>query len=152
YDAETSKLLQANRPYLHVLETTHGYAPDQIVGRPYRELSFITPKEAAVQTFNSVVESGVASGLSEAYVKMGIDGQEMVWRRTLTPIYLRKERAREKGKKGKANFVLFSGIEITDQIRAREELERLNHLKDQFFSLASHELRTPLVPLMGYSE
>jgi two-component system, chemotaxis family, CheB/CheR fusion protein len=38
------------------------------------------------------------------------------------------------------------------QVKMREELERLDYLKDQFFSLASHELRTPLVPLMGYSE
>src|SRR5262245_15676948 len=49
YDAETAKLLEANRLYLKVLETTHGYASDQIIGRPWGELSFITSKDEAVR-------------------------------------------------------------------------------------------------------
>jgi two-component system, chemotaxis family, CheB/CheR fusion protein len=157
YDVETTELLQASRRYLDVLETAHGYARDQIIGRKWRELSFITPPEAAVEAFNSVVEGGGPSYVTEVSVKMGRDGQEMIWSRSLTPIYLREERPKkggikERGRKGKPNFILFSAIEITEQILARAELERLNYLKDQFFSLASHELRTPLVPLMGYSE
>ena len=40
--------------------------------------------------------------------------------------------------------------EAAEQLAARKELERLDHLKDEFLALASHELRTPLVPLQGY--
>jgi two-component system CheB/CheR fusion protein len=152
YDAETSELLQASRRYLDVLETAHGYPRDQIIGRKWPELAFITPPEAAVETFNSVVESESGSGLTEARVALGQEGREMVWNRSLTPIYLDKDELKEKRKRGKPTYVLFSAVEVTEQIKSREELERLNHLKDQFFSLASHELRTPLVPLMGYSE
>jgi two-component system CheB/CheR fusion protein len=97
--------------------------------------------------FNSVVETGVASSPVEIRVKMGDAGQETIWNSTLTPI-----RFDGNNGMGKVSFILFSAVEITEQVRAREQLERLDFLKDQFFSLASHELRTPLVPLMGYSE
>jgi len=147
FDAETMELLQASERYLDKLEEGHGYARDQIIGRKWRELTFSDPDEA-VQMFNSVVETGVASVPVEIRIKLGGDAdQETIWSRTLTPI-------RFAGSDGtvKVSFILFSAVEITDQVRAREQLEQLDFLKDQFFSLASHELRTPLVPLMGYSE
>jgi two-component system CheB/CheR fusion protein len=72
---------------------------------------------------------------------------ETIWSRILTPIHFVGNNGA-----GKVSFILYSAVEITDQVRAREQLEQLDFLKDQFFSLASHELRTPLVPLMGYSE
>jgi two-component system, chemotaxis family, CheB/CheR fusion protein len=144
YDAETTELLQASSRYLDKLEQGHEYAHDQIIGRKWRELTFSDPDEA-VEVFNSVVETGVASSPVEIRIKLG--GAETVWNRVLTPI-----RFGENEETGKVNYILFSAVEITEQVQAREQLERLDFLKDQFFSLASHELRTPLVPLMGYSE
>src|SRR5262245_45963786 len=144
YDAETTELLQASPRYMDKLERGHGYARDQIIGRRWRELTFSNPDEA-VKMFKSVVETGVASAPVEIHVKIG--DSETIWSRTLTPIRF----ARNDGT-GKVGFVLFSAVEVTEQVRAREQLERLDSLKDQFFSLASHELRTPLVPLTGYSE
>ena len=146
YDAETMELLQASQRYMDKLEKGHGYARDQIIGRKWRELALGDPDDA-VETFNSVVETGVASSPIEIRVKMGEAGPETIWKRTLTPIRF----AGHDGT-GKVSFILFSAVEITEQVQAREQLEQLDFLKDQFFSLASHELRTPLVPLMGYSE
>jgi len=144
YDAETMELLQASPLYLEKLEIGHGYAHDQIVGRKWRELTFSDPDEA-VEMFKSVVETGAASRKVEIRIKMG--DSETIWNRILTPIrFAGNERT------GKVNYILFSAVEITEQVRAREQLEQLDFMKDQFFSLASHELRTPLVPLMGYSE
>jgi signal transduction histidine kinase len=37
-------------------------------------------------------------------------------------------------------------------VRARQELERLNSIKDDFLSLATHELRTPLTAIQGNVE
>src|SRR4029079_12888366 len=48
--------------------------------------------------------------------------------------------------------VVVAGIEITDAVRAREQLEIVDKMKDEFLSLASHELRTPLAPLSAYAE
>ena len=146
YDAETTELLQASPRYLDKLEKGHGYIHDQIIGRKWSELTFSDPNEA-VEVFNSVVKTGVASDPLEIRVKMGDAGPETIWNRTLTPI-----RFAGTGETEKVSFILFSAVEITDQVQAREKLEQLDFLKDQFFSLASHELRTPLVPLTGYSE
>jgi signal transduction histidine kinase len=144
YDAEMTELIQASPRYMEKLEQGHGYAHDQIVGRKWRELTFSEPDEA-VEMFNSVVETGAASRPVEIRIKLG--DSETIWSRTLTPI-------RFAGNDGTGNvsFVLFSAVEVTEQVQAREQLERLDFLKDQFLSLASHELRTPLVPLSGYSE
>jgi two-component system, chemotaxis family, CheB/CheR fusion protein len=144
YDAETMELLQASPLYLEKLELGHGYARDQIVGRKWRELTFSDPDEA-VEIFKSVVETGAHSSPIEIRVKLG--DSETIWNRVLTPIHFEGNEG-----KGKVNYILFSAVDITEQVWAREKLEQLDFLKDQFFSLASHELRTPLVPLMGYSE
>jgi two-component system CheB/CheR fusion protein len=144
YDAETMELLQASSRYLEKIELGHGYARDQIIGRKWRELTFGDPDES-IEMFKSVVETGATSGQVEIRIKLG--DSETIWNRTLTPI-----RFAGNDGAGKVSFILFSAVEITEQVRAREQLEELDFLKDQFFSLASHELRTPLVPLMGYSE
>src|SRR5215813_1480420 len=144
YDAGTTELIQASPRYLDKLELGHGYARDQVVGRKWRELTFGDPDEA-VEMFNSVVETGAASRPVEIRVKLG--DSETIWSRILTPI-----RFAGSDVTGKVSFILFSAVEVTEQVRAREQLERLDFLKDQFLSLASHELRTPLVPLTGYSE
>src|SRR5262245_33559811 len=144
YDADTTELIQASPRYLDKLELGHGYVRDQVVGRKWRELTFSDPNEA-VEMFNSVVETRAASRPIEVRVKLG--DSETIWSRTLTPI-----RFAGNGGRGKVSFILFSAIEVTEQVHAREQLERLDFLKDQFLSLASHELRTPLAPLTGYSE
>ena len=42
--------------------------------------------------------------------------------------------------------------ELQASIQARQEMERLNQLQDDFLSLASHELRTPLSAIKGNAE
>jgi len=49
-------------------------------------------------------------------------------------------------------FVLVSMIDITEQVLARRELERLDIIKDDFLSLTTHELRSPLTAIMGNAQ
>ena len=49
-------------------------------------------------------------------------------------------------------YVLVSLVEVTEQVHARQEMEQLNQLKDDFLSLVGHELRTPLTAILGYAE
>jgi PAS domain S-box-containing protein len=37
-------------------------------------------------------------------------------------------------------------------LHSRDELQRLNQVKDNFLAMVSHELRTPLASILGYSE
>jgi signal transduction histidine kinase len=56
------------------------------------------------------------------------------------------------GNEDVVDFVLISAVEVTEQVKARVEIERLNQLKDDFLSLTSHELRTPLTALLGNAQ
>src|SRR5262249_1826156 len=74
----------------------------------------------------------------------GSEANSTVWDCTLIPVL--------ESNRGRVRHVVVSAVDVTDQVRAQEELERTDHLKDQFLQLASHELRTPLTPLSMYAE
>ena len=40
----------------------------------------------------------------------------------------------------------------TEQVEARQKVEDLSRLKDEFLSIASHELRTPVTSIKGYTQ
>ncbi|MFL5785792.1 MAG: ATP-binding protein [Bacteriovoracaceae bacterium] len=48
---------------------------------------------------------------------------------------------------GKINGVMVMGIEVTDQVQARETLKNSIKTRDEFLSIVSHELRTPLTSM-----
>jgi PAS domain S-box-containing protein len=50
------------------------------------------------------------------------------------------------------HFLLLHVVEITDQVRARRQVEAALHSRDEFLSIASHELRTPIAALTGQAE
>jgi signal transduction histidine kinase/PAS domain-containing protein len=157
FDARTTDLIQASPRYLDILEMVYGYPRRTIVGRKWRELAFIDPEPVSRATgsadahaaffFESLVEARTPRRLPEVQVRLGHDKQATVWDCSLTPIYFEQD-----GKPGPVEFVAISAVEITEQVRTLQRMEELDHLKDEFFSLASHELRTPLVPLMGYAD
>ncbi|HEU4630815.1 MAG TPA: ATP-binding protein [Gemmatimonadaceae bacterium] len=60
---------------------------------------------------------------------------------------------------GRVSGVFVQGIDVTAQVRARQEVERLyesvkeaNEAKRQFLAAMSHELRTPLNAVIGYAD
>jgi signal transduction histidine kinase len=118
-------------------------AREEIADRRWHELGVMAPGRDAWAVFQGAVQGAEPVRLPEVHRTVGAD--ETVWDCSLIPIATRRGDET-------IEYVLVSAVEVTDQVRAREELERLDHLKDEFLSLASHELRTPLVPLTAYSE
>ena len=43
-------------------------------------------------------------------------------------------------------------IDIVEIYRARQVLEKANHMKDEFLNIAAHELRTPIQPIIGMAQ
>ena len=144
YDAQTAALIMGSARYLELVASTSGRERSQLVGGLWYELTPLASGEEATELWKTVVENCVPLHWSEIHVKLA-DEPETVWDWNLTPI-LQKE------KPNTVQYVIVSAMEITEQTRARQEMEQLNYLKDDFLSVASHELRTPLTSIQGNAQ
>lgn len=52
----------------------------------------------------------------------------------------------------RASLAMENAKLYTEQVEARQKVEDLSRLKDEFLSIASHELRTPVTSIKGYTQ
>jgi two-component system CheB/CheR fusion protein len=145
FDAVSTELLLGSPHYLDLIAKTKELDPSSLIGRKWHELTLIAPPEEASSLWDEAMASHVQVRVSEIHLKLSPDTPETVLDCYLTPIM-------DSDKPGDVRFMLVSAIEVTEQTQAREEIEQLNRLKDDFLSLASHELRTPLTSIVGNTE
>lgn len=46
--------------------------------------------------------------------------------------------------------IFVHAVEVTEQVQARQKIEELSHLKDEFLAVASHDLCTPITSIKAY--
>jgi signal transduction histidine kinase len=145
YDAPSTRLLMASPRYLDIISHVRGLNRDELISRKWDELTAISSPEETEKLFKTVLESRAPLRLPEVHLKLPPDDQETIWSYNLIPVMnTRREDV--------VDFVLISKVDVTEQVKAREEMEQLNRLKDEFLSLASHELRSPLTSILGNTQ
>jgi two-component system CheB/CheR fusion protein len=145
FDAETTELIIGSPRYLDTASSVHGSDRNNLIGCKWQDLTFIVSSDEAVKLWNEARKSRAVVRLPEVHWKAATGEQEIVWDYSLTPIM-------DIEKQDTIRYMLVSAVDVTEQTQARQEMERLNHLKDEFLSLASHELRTPLTSILGNAE
>ena len=143
YDASTSNLLIANPNYLHMLSRLHETQPEGS-GSKWLDTTIVTPSEQASTLWRAVQEEHTPIRLPELSYTFTEDNQETFWDYSLTPII--------DSTTNTLRFVLVLMTDITKQVLARRELERLDNMKDDFLSLTTHELRSPLTAILGNAQ
>ncbi len=142
YEVSTTALLMGSPRYLEIVGQKQNTSPDNLIGQQWHNLTFAVAPEEATRLWNTVIETRTTLRIPEVY---GKDKTETIWDYVLAPIV-------DPDDPNAIRYVLVSAIEVTEQVRARQELEKIDHLKEDFLSLVTHELRTPLTSILGNAQ
>lgn len=147
YDPASGRLLYANAEYVAILRRAGGREQRDPAGQTWEDCPFVLHPDSAGEVFARVLRERAPIFLSRVSVlAMGTQDQT-AWNVCIAPLFSFGENA-----EGPVQYVLISGEEITEHVRAVRELQERDRLKDEFLSLVTHELRAPLVPLIGHAE
>jgi PAS domain S-box-containing protein len=126
-----------------------GRAPEQVIGKPLLEAL----PELADQPFASLLESVLRTGETRAgkETPARLDRGDGV----VATVYFNFVYAPMRGVGGDIEGVLVIAFDVTDEVRARNEMIQLraaaeasNRTKDEFLAMLGHELRNPLAPIL----
>jgi PAS domain S-box-containing protein len=136
----------ANPFYMRLVGETRS-----IVGLPVREALPEIEGQGFFELLDTVYATGIPFTGKEVRVKLSRGGA--LEERFVDFVY---QPTRDDDEK--VNGIFVHGSDVTEQVHARQlverqatELERANRTKDQFLATLSHELRTPMTAVLGWA-
>lgn len=142
FDAQSRQLVIASPRYLESVVHITGYPQETLIGRTWEDLRLALPSEGRIPVWEQVLTERKAMRVPEVSAVDEEGHDRIVWDYSLTPIT-------DKQAPERVRYMLLAAIEVTEQVQAREEIEKLDRLKDEFISLVTHELRGPLTSILG---
>ncbi len=132
------RFVAANRAALDLL----GYTEDELVALTIGDVTVAGERDKSRERFRSVISGEIPSSRARLrYVTKGGATRSAIVSTALL---------RDAG--GQPLHLVAHVVDITDQVEAEEQLQRLIASKDELIASVSHELRTPLTAVVGYAQ
>ncbi len=117
-----------------------------LIGRPVREALPEVEGQGFFELLDHVFQSGETFTSRESAIQLQREPHGPLEERIVDFVYQPIFDA-----ENQTVGIFAHGVDITSQVRARQEAEIANIAKDEFLATLSHELRTPLTAIVGWA-
>jgi PAS domain S-box-containing protein len=129
------------------LQAVGGRDPDEVLGKPLREAVPELVSQEYFDRLNQVYASGQPYIGHEMRARLDRRGDGH-----LQDAYLEVVLQPLPNTQGGVDGIFVYAVEVTEYVRARQGIEELDRLKEEFIATASHDLKSPLTSIRGYAQ